>query len=240
MSRPRMLDLFAGEGGAGAGYHRAGFDVFGVDLDPKRLAYYPFEHVQADAIEYVLAHGHEYDVIHASPTCTGYSRGTASIPDRFDRYDRLIGATREALLEVGRPYVIENVADARRELRDPMMLCWSMFNDPGSVLDDDGTPLRMERHRMFESTVDLVPPAACNHPKHVQVAGAYGGARRDKWEAKHVRKGGYVPPSLEVLRRLVDAPWMTERGVFLSIPPAYSHHIGTQLIEHLSRAEVSS
>lgn len=31
MSRPRLLDLFCGAGGAAAGYHRAGFDIVGVD-----------------------------------------------------------------------------------------------------------------------------------------------------------------------------------------------------------------
>lgn len=231
--RPRLLDLYSGEGGAGYGYHQAGFEVVGVDLAPSRLKLYPFDHVQADAIEYVLEHGHEFDAIHASPTCTGYSRGTAAIPDRFERYDRLIAATREALQEVGGPYVIENVADARSELINPTMLCWSMFNQPGSVLDADGTPLRMERHRLFETNwpLGLTPP--CYHPRDVQVAGAYGGARRDAYEAKHVRKGGYVPPSLDVLRELTGLPWASEKGCFLSIPPAYTEFIGGQLLAHL-------
>lgn len=239
MSRPKLLDLFCGEGGAGMGYHRAGFDVFGVDLDPARLARYPFHYVQADAIEFVLAQGHRFDVIHASPTCTGYSRGTAAIPDRFERYDRLIAATREALVEVGRPYVIENVEDARPELDQPLMLCWSMFRHPGSVIDTDGTPLTMRRHRLFESTVPLMAPATCHHPRGVQVAGAYGGARRNAVEARIVRKGGYVPADLDVLRRLVDADWMTERGCFLSIPPAYTEHIGAQLLTHLRSEKVA-
>ncbi len=230
----RVLDLFCGEGGAGMGYHLAGADeVVGVDTDPARLARYPFRTIKADAIEYLLEHGHEYDVRHASPPCTGYTRGTAALPDRMERYDRLIGATREALEIVGGPYVIENVADARSELRNPMMLCWSMFFDAGSVVDDDGTPLRMERHRLFESNVPLFPPATCYHPKDVQVAGAYGGARRDAWEARNVRKGGYVPPSLDVLRALVGADWMSEKGCFLSIPPAYTEHIGRQMLAHV-------
>lgn len=235
----RILDLFCGEGGAGMGYHLAGFDVVGVDLDRARLRRYPFESVQADAIEYVLAHGREFDAIHASPTCTGYSRGTAAIPDRFERYDRLIAATREALVEVGRPYVIENVADARPELVDPVLLCWSMFYEPGSVLDDDGTPLRMERHRLFETTFPVMAPGECDHPRDVQVAGAYGGARRDKWEARNVRKGGYVPPSLDVLRTLTGLEWATEKGCFLSIPPAYTEHLGGFLIDSLRSEEVA-
>jgi DNA (cytosine-5)-methyltransferase 1 len=34
MSRPRLLDLFCGNGGAAAGYARAGFDVTGIDHRP--------------------------------------------------------------------------------------------------------------------------------------------------------------------------------------------------------------
>lgn len=244
MSRPRLLDLFAGESGSGMGYHRSGWDVYAVDKDPARLEHNPFPSHLGDVVEVMavlLAGGAvdfthndgpvewlaltDFAAVHASPTCTGYSRGTAAIPDRLTKYDRLIGVTRALILEAGLPYVLENVADARSELHDPMLLCWSMFYAPGSVIDDDGTPLRMERHRLFESNVPLSPPAMCNHPSGVQVAGAYGGARRDKIEAREVRKGGYVPPSLDVLRRLLGTPWMSERGCFLSIPPAYLEQV---------------
>lgn len=237
MSRPKLLDLFCGEGGAGMGYWRAGFNVFGVDNTAARVGRYKAGPVtMADAIQYLLEHGHKFDAIHASPPCTGYTRGTAAIPDRLTRYDRLIAATREALQIVGKPYVIENVADAKAELRNPVMLCWSHFYVAGTVLDDDGTPLRMERHRLFESNVDLWPPAHCNHDKTVQVAGSYGGARRDKWEAKHVRRGGYVPASVDVQRKLLGTPWMSEKGCQLSIPPVYTEHIGRQLLTYLEVA----
>lgn len=32
MSRPILVDLFCGAGGSAMGYHRAGFDVVGVQL----------------------------------------------------------------------------------------------------------------------------------------------------------------------------------------------------------------
>jgi DNA (cytosine-5)-methyltransferase 1 len=229
----RLLDLFCGEGGAGMGYYRAGFEVVGVDTSAARLKHYPFATVQADALVYALEHGHRYDAIHASPTCTGYSRGTAALPDRLERYDRLIAATREVLLAVGRPYVIENVADARPELRDPIMLCGRMFGL--SATDEDGTPLVMDRHRLFESSLPLTAPEHPKHDRTLQVAGSYGGARRDKDEARYVRKGGYVP-SLSVQRELLGTPWMTGTGCKLSIPPAYTEFVGSQLREHLEVA----
>lgn len=235
MSRPKLLDLFSGEGGAGMGYHRAGFDVVGVDNDPKRLARYPFEAHQADALTFLAEHGHEFDAIHASPPCQGYSRGTAALPDRLDRYDRLIAATRDLLEQTGKPWVIENVEDAAPELREPLLLCGSEFGL--AATDDDGTPLVLKRHRLFESNVWLAGAGGClGHGGRTrrQVAGVYGGARRDKVEAREVRRGGYVPPSLDVLRSLIGADWMSEQGCFLSIPPAYTEHIGAQLIAHMA------
>jgi DNA (cytosine-5)-methyltransferase 1 len=233
MTRPRLLDLYCGEGGASMGYHRAGFDVTGVDTNRARLNRYPFDAHQADAIEYVLHHGHEYDAIHASPPCTGYTRGTAAIPDRLTRYDRLIAATREALHIIGCPYVIENVADARPELHNPALLCGRQFDL--TTTDDDGTPLVMDRHRLFESNIFLMVPPHPPHDPTVQVAGSYGGARRDKTEAREIRRGGYVP-SHAVQARLLGIDWMSEKGCQLSIPPAYTEHIGGQLLAALDAA----
>lgn len=229
----RILDAFCGEGGAGMGYHDAGFDVHGVDNAPARLRHYPFPHELGDALAYIVRHGHEYDAIHASPPCQGYSRGTVALPDRAERYDRLIDATREALKATGRPYVIENVAGARSELHDPIILCGRMFGLEAT--DDDGTRLVLDRHRLFETSFPMWQPEHPRHDRSLQVAGSYGGARRDKDEARHVRRGGYVP-TLDVQRALLRTPWMTERGCQLSIPPAYTEHIGAALLDHLRAA----
>jgi DNA (cytosine-5)-methyltransferase 1 len=186
------------------GYHRAGFDVYGVDLfKDYSQSRYPFLSARGDAIatmEYLLASPHnliwfesgrglsldDFDVIAASPPCQRYSITNAA---RRADYPDLIGPVRDLLRETGRPYVIENVKGA--PLENPLTLCGSMFGL--SAVDDDGTPLRMERHRLFESNVLIMAPATCYHPDGVQVAGSYGGARRDKVEARTIRKGGYVP-----------------------------------------------
>jgi DNA (cytosine-5)-methyltransferase 1 len=251
MTRPRLLDLFCGEGGAGEGYHRAGFTVYAVDNAPARLKRNPFPSHLGDvvAVMAALLRGEpvtftrpdgdtealtlaDFDAIHASPPCTGYSRGTAALPDRLTRYDRLIAVTRELLVEAGLPYVIENVEDARPELLAPLMLCGSEFGL--AATDTDGTALRMQRHRLFESSVFLVGAGGCHHDSR-HVAGAYGGARRDKVEARTVRKGGYVP-SVEVVSDLLGIDWMSEKGLFLSIPPAYTVFVGEQLLEALVTA----
>src|SRR5512139_2836909 len=108
---PRLLDLFCGAGGAAMGYYRAGFDVVGVDIKP--MPRYPFEFHQADALEYGAAHGAEFDAIHASPPCQKYSMITIvhglSV---VDSHPDLIDATRKLLMQIGRPFVIENVINA--------------------------------------------------------------------------------------------------------------------------------
>ena len=116
--KPRLLDLFCCEGGAAKGYSDAGFEVVGVDLDGKYAKRYPYEFHQGDAIEFAKEHGHEFDVIHASPPCQHASAGTRA-QDR-SKYPALIEPTREALEATGLPYVIENVKGAA--LRDPIML----------------------------------------------------------------------------------------------------------------------
>jgi DNA (cytosine-5)-methyltransferase 1 len=227
----RLLDLFCCEGGAAVGYERAGFQVTGVDLDPKFAKRYPFEFYAADAIEFVETYGHEFDAIHASPPCQAYSVATTGTPGARANHPTLIEPVREALTASGKPWIIENVVGA--PLRNPLLLCGTMFGL--QAIDDDGTRLRLERHRLFESNIGLMAPATCWHDKTIPVGGVYGGGRSNRWEAKHVRRGGYTPAK-HVRSSLigVDPDHMTLHGLSQSIPPAYTEHIGLQLMDWLS------
>jgi len=239
VSRPRLLDLFSCQGGAGVGYHRAGFDVTGVDLDRTNGRYYPFEFHHADALEYVTEHWRDFDAVHASPPCQAMTRGNAG---RITRHVNLIPDTRAALEATGLPYVIENVEDAGKHMRSPELLCGSMFGL--ATEDEDGEPLRLERHRLFETNWGYRAPAEHAHDPSVRVAGVYNGARarqpgqtaaEHRYTCQHVRKGGYVPRDHGVKRRLLGVDWPTTvKALTECIPPAYAHHVGTQLQARLT------
>ena len=188
------------------GYYRAGFDVIGVDIVAQKR--YPFEFHQADALAFVREHGHEFDVIHASPPCQRYS-AMSSCRDRSVHAD-LIGETRRSLVDTGRLWVIENVPGA--PLVDPIVLCGVMFG------------LKVYRHRLFESPCPLTAPGHVNHPEAVPRAG-HG-----------VSPGGYISVAghtgnVRVARLAMGIEWMTGDELSQAIPPAYTEHIGKQLME---------
>ena len=203
----------------------AGWHVTAVDLDTAALARNPAcEPIATDALRYLRDHGHKYDAIHASFPCQRWSANGAN--SAADKWPDLITPGRELLNATGKPWVMENVPKA--PLRRDLVLCGTQFGL--TATDDDGTTLHLKRHRVFESNVALLAPGPCRHPKGAQWAGVYGGARKDKVEARQVRRGGYVPPSAEVQSELLGGvPWMTGKGRRECIPPAYAEHIGIQL-----------
>ena len=218
----RLLDLFCGAGGAAMGYHRAGFgEIVGVDINPQPR--YPFEFVQADALEYVAEHGHEFDVIHASPPCQAFSQAV-KIANRKGR-PNLIPATRESLVGLGVPYVIENVPTAGVHLREPVMLCGSAFG------------LAVRRHRLFESNFWIwgikcshkeYPrryPPAWNRTNLLRVLSLSGG-----YQQRHV--------GMEEHRAAMGIDWeMDIKELSQSIPPAYTEYIGKELREIKRRGD---
>lgn len=233
--KPWLLDAYCCEGPASRGYDQAGFRVFGVDIfktvDPRKgfsQSRYPYASVAWDAVDFITRWGHRFDAIHTSPPCWAKTAGLrADRAHGISPHVNLIPVTRDALLATGKPYIIENVEGARDDLIDPVMLCGTAFDL--RAVDTDGTKLEMWRHRLFESNVPIIGSPCLHGSYSEQVAGSYGGARKDKVEARHVRHGGYVP-SKEIQRQLLGVDWTTVRGMHQCLPPAYTRYLGQQLM----------
>lgn len=223
--KPRLLDLYSCAGGASLGYQAAGFEVFGSDISPQPR--YPFAFHQGDALEVLdrlLAGGRirfqradsapaelalaDFDAIHTSPPCQLYS-----LTHRINRSDfpDLIGPTRDRLERTGLPWIIENVAAALPELRNPVLLCGTMLGRP------------LYRHRLFETSFPLEQPPHLPHvvrqtkmgrppapDEYMHVVGNFSGVAR--------------------ARRDMEIPHATRNELSEAIPPAYSQHVGQALL----------
>lgn len=207
VSRPLLLDGFCKAGGAGVGYHRAGFEVVGIDIEPQSRC--PFRFVRGDFFEHVEKYGYLYDFIHASPHCQPYSRLKALTTKS---YPMEIGRVREALRAAGVPYIIENVADALGHMQHPIMLCGTMF---GGLY---------YRHRLFESNVLLWQP---EHPRHIERV-------RTSHKSTGTFAGAYGNfTGVERARQAFGVPWMTRDEIAQHVPPVYTEYVGTQMMWHL-------
>ncbi len=213
----RLLDLFSCAGGAGMGYHRAGFEVVGVDIAPQPR--YPFEFIQADCLTLDADFIASFDAVHASPPCQSYS-DLAKRNGNADAWPRLVEPVREMLIQSRLPYVIENVEGA--PLIDPVVLCGTMF--PG---------LRVLRHRLFEANFPILAPAHGKHPKvHTFDKRKSHFGKTNEWtDFVQVTGGGNC--TLAAAREAMGIDWMTKGEINESIPPAYTQLIGEQMIRHI-------
>ena len=200
----KVLDLFCGQGGAGMGYFMAGCSVTGIDI--KHQSKYPFTFIQADAMEYLKNNYLNYDFIHASPPCQGYSHLT---PEAHKvKYKKLNPELRKLLVESDKPYCIENVRGAINELVNPVMLCGSMFG------------LRTQRHRYFETSFYVEVPGVCNHNKIPLLVTTASKASRELRFKK-----GIKPKSVKNAPAAYGIDWMDFKGLKECIPPAYTKWI---------------
>lgn len=217
MTRPRLLDLFCCAGGVAVGYHRAGFDVVGVDIDPQPR--FPFEFIQADALALDPGLIATFDAVHASPPCQSYS-DLAKRNGNAHEWPRLIEPVRNMLVRTGLPYVIENVEGA--PLKNPIVLCGTMF--PG---------LRVLRHRLFETNFLILAPSHGKHPlcHTLDKRKAHYGKTDEMRDFVSVNGGGNC--SVAAARDAMGIDWMTKNELNEAIPPAYTEFIGKQLLTYL-------
>lgn len=241
MAKPVLLDLFCGAGGAARGYQKAGFLVVGVDIEPQPN-YVGDEFNQADALEFLTDAGGDFDAIHASPPCQGYSvmRFLPWLKGR--EYPLLLKPIISALGRYNVPWVVENVVGARKNhkglLRSGLedhgleagWLCGGMFGLP------------FYRHRLFASNVLWLAP---HHPAHQRLPKVYSpdgrakdqrislyGMERKASGLNDTSKGQALghQAGWKEAAKMMEIDWMNREELTQAIPPAYTEHIGRQLL----------
>lgn len=234
----KILDLYCCAGGAAMGYHRAfteaGFDVETVGIDIKPQARFPFTFIQGDALVPPVRL-EDFDFIHASPPCQGYSR-MRHLPWLKDReYPLLIEPTRAMLKASGKPWVIENVEDA------PLQKASNLFGEHGVWLCGRMFDLPLYRHRLFESSFSITQP---HHPKHEEVI--FGGRHLN---SRYSQKGhggvvGVLKEGVEIMSiaghtsgvtvakasKALGIDWMRRDELTQAIPPVMTEYIARQFI----------
>jgi DNA (cytosine-5)-methyltransferase 1 len=204
----KVLDLFCGGGGGAKGYDEAGCEVFGVDNKPQPK--YPYRMAVADALMYAVLFGRNYDLIHASPPCQGYSSIT---PDK-GKHKTMIPITRKILRWIGKPYIIENVPGARKELVNPIMLCGTMFD------------LKVVRHRYFECNPTIwFAPRSCSHYRKVVKHGRL--PDRDRHYA--ALTGHFSDVEFGQIASGID--WLGQKELSQAIPPAFTNWLVTEMLK---------
>ena len=206
----KLLDLFCGAGGASVGYHRAGFEVTGIDL--KHGKRYPYQYIRGDVMDYIhdVDFMRSFDVIHASPPCQTFSstKHLRNAQGRTTDKQDLIEPVRSALIAASVPYVIENVMGA--PLINPVTLCGSAFG------------LKVRRHRLFESSEQLTG-TTCSHNEQGRPIGIYGSMRDE------IPNGGRTAKTMQEANKAMGIEWMIWGELVESIPPVYAQYIGEQL-----------
>lgn len=203
----RVLDLFCCAGGAGMGYSRAGFEVVGVDIEPRDN--YPFAFLQADALEVLRGDLSGYDFIHASPPCQAKCTLTLGTNKNLSRdHVDLYPEVRDLMYMSGLPGAIENPSS-----RPDVVLCGEMFG------------LGVIRHRKFE-----LVNWSTGKPKHIKHRGRVRG-----WNHGVFHDGPYVAGygvggdkgTVPELQKAMDIHWTSVRKELTeAIPPAYTEWVG--------------
>ena len=189
------------------GYSRAGFDVTGIDV--KHGKRYPFTYIRGDVMALTVEDLELYDVIHASPPCQTYSitqhlrNAQGKTTSKLD----LLEPVRQLLIASGKPYIIENVKGA--PLIDAVQVCGSAFG------------LKVRRHRLFESN-QAIKGTDCHHT--TRPIGVYGSLNDE------IPGGGKTATTIAEARDAMGIDWMLWGELVEAIPPAYTHHIGMQVI----------
>lgn len=230
MTRPRVLDLFCGEGGSAYGWWLAGFDPVGVDAVEQPN--YPFEFHKGDATTWPLD---GFALVTGSPPCKEHTELFRTLPaasaakhDTGWMLNHTIERFKAWQAATGVPWVVENVPGA--DVPGSLILCGKEFG-----LETDQYALK--RHRQFLSNVYLMGAGGCDGmhgPGEKPIAGVYGDLANSTRPSRASGRGAARPrASVSLARELMGMPWASAKGLSQAIPPAYTQFIGEQIMAHL-------
>lgn len=230
---PLMLDAFSCAALGAGGYRDAGLEVVCLDNDEKALKHAQaagFHVVCGDAIRLLADAGfmRQFDVVHASPPCQLFSatrrlaeaqgKGTGRAVD-------LLSPVLDIFDGLETPWVVENVERSPLKKMGATRLCGSSFG------------LKVQRHRLFLSNVDLGPAPPCDHGSF-DIDPDSGKPR--PWGVYYA-KGDSIPSGgrtclsdehghecMGVTDRKV--PW---RYLCEGLPPVFTEWVGTRLLAAL-------
>ena len=214
----RALDLFCGGGGACIGMQWAGFEVFGIDIEPHLN--YPGHFIRADVHD-LPVNVMDFDFVWASPPCQLYSIASKLGNNNWQRHPDLIPLTRGILK--GHPYsVIENVPGA--PLRYNVMLT-------GKSVGLE----RLERRRHFECSFMMFFPKPEKLEKWKWKMGIAGTITKSMCSSSHFynRKANGLPGRIpnHVAKGIMGIPViykMTNSEVGESVAPPMAYYIAKE------------
>lgn len=218
-----LLDLCCCAGLAADGYMQAAFEldidlhITGIDIEPQPN--YPYEFIQADAVEFLTRYGHEFNRIHASPPCQEYSHSTAQFRQKGKKYPDILASIREEIIKKQIPAVIENVPAA--PVRLDVKLVGYAF----------GLPIIKKRffelHHWFMLAPiigltnkqvkkgDFATVVGKGHKNPKAICKVPGDTIKEKWRATLG----------------TDREELTYREMAEGFPPAYTHYIGLEFLK---------
>lgn len=227
MGRPaQAVDLCGGEGAFSHGLALGGWRVHTVELVDRAVkAQHPniTRHV-GDALKFDLT---GIDAGFGSPPCQPFS-----MVKELD----LIGDIRSRFESASIPYMIANVAGARKQLRSPIGVCGTMFG------------LGVARHRLLETSIPpLWHDLECQHDGMCLGTRTVLKRRHKDGTPRYCCPGNmfgvYGSPSKVCGSRAqwadaMGALFLSSKGLALSLPPAYGQYAGAMMLAQMITTEL--
>jgi DNA (cytosine-5)-methyltransferase 1 len=225
----KLLDLFCKAGGCSVGYQRAAsklntiIEITGIDIEPQPN--YPYNFIQADAVEFLTKNWNQFTHIHASPPCQKYTNQAAQFRKKGKEYSDALEKIKPMLYSTCLPCVIENVMPA--PVRPDLILRGDMFG------------LKTLRKRKFElvNWFMMQPGMGYIKPGAVVHRGEYITCTGNGNKGSMNKAKKYTPflhadkTTLITWSKAMGIDWMTTDEMREAIPPAYTELIGIEFFK---------